>query len=101
MKKMEQTAHPSGQRFSDRVRSRYAGFTRSEMILLANDRRLTVRGCGKIISFAPDCIRVAMRRRDLLIRGAELCCTSFSGGCITVEGRIQALSFCPGGEKNP
>ena len=99
MKRIEQENGASGERLSERIRNRYTGVSRSEMIMLAGDRRLTVRGCGKILAFAPEEIRIAMRRRILLITGNDLRCFSFSGGCVTVEGKVKALSFSTGGDE--
>ena len=57
---------------------------------------LTVRGCRRILAYAPDCIRLSMGKHTLTVQGESLLCTVFEAGCITIEGCISALVFREG-----
>lgn len=76
-----------------RLRTRIASFSLPEMAVLYADRRATVRGCRRILTYSPAEIALAMRDRILCISGEDLRCVSFSGGCVTVEGKIASVTF--------
>ncbi len=82
-----------GKNFAERMRRRFGGGTLSEMTVLYGNRRATVRGCRKILSYAPEEIRLLLRGRELCLRGRELCCVSFAGGSATVEGILTAVEL--------
>lgn len=68
-----------------------------ETVVLYGERRMTVQGCRRILSYSPELIRLQLKKRTLAIRGAFLECVSFSGGCTTLQGRIKSVES-EGGE---
>ncbi len=54
---------------------------------------LTVHGCRRIAAYTPDCIRLILPRCTLAIRGERLICTSYLGGAVGIDGKIDSLSF--------
>lgn len=64
-----------------------------ELVVLRGQCGVTVYGCRKILSYSPCeiCLRVGKRRLSVL--GEELCCTCFSAGSVTVEGRIRGVFY--------
>lgn len=91
-----------GESVLQRFRRGIASVGFSEMIVLYADRRVTVRGCRRILTYSPGEIGLALRGRAVRVMGKELRCVSFSGGCATVEGRIDAVAFAERkGEGNP
>ena len=63
------------------------------LIVLRGESEMTVHGCKKILQYSTDRICLLMRGRQLCIRGNGLFCTSFSGGVITLEGRIDSVCY--------
>jgi sporulation protein YqfC len=68
-------------------------FPSGEMIVLYGNKRMTVRGCKKILTYTPREIRLRLKHRCLFVRGEMLICTSFSGGCTTLQGTIQSVGY--------
>ncbi|MBE6634394.1 MAG: hypothetical protein E7620_08670 [Ruminococcaceae bacterium] len=68
-----------------------------ENTVLYGDRRMTVQGCRRILLYSPTEIRLQLKRRQLVIRGNDLECSSFAGGCVTLQGRILQVAS-EGGE---
>lgn len=54
---------------------------------------LTVRECHHIIYYGDEEIRLALKEYILTILGEDLYCTSYSGGAVCVDGRIEELKF--------
>lgn len=54
---------------------------------------LTVRECRNIIHYADEEIKLALKEYILIIKGRGLYCTSYSGGTVCVDGRIEGLKF--------
>ncbi len=80
---------------------RYFGGAFSEMAVLYGNRRATVRGCGKILFYSTEEIRLALRGRELSLRGDDLRCVSFAGGSVTVVGTLRAVEFRESGGTRP
>lgn len=78
---------------TDRVRRHFGGTFFSEMTVLYGNLRASVHGCRRILSYDPNEIRLALRDRELILRGGKLRCVSFTGGCVTVEGILTAVEF--------
>ena len=64
-----------------------------DMIVLRGDRTATVYSCRKILLYTPTEIRLEMAKRVVSVCGEELCCTSFSGGTVTVRGVIERVCY--------
>ena len=62
-------------------------------IVLEGAYRLTVRGCRGILRYSQEEICLSTGRRSLCVRGEEMLCRSFSGGALTVTGRIHSLHY--------
>lgn len=54
---------------------------------------LTVRECRHIIHYGDEELRLALREYILIIKGQGLYCTSYLGGTVRVDGRIEELKF--------
>ncbi len=75
--------------------------------LLAGEMRIEVRGrnilflqgCRRILSYAPEEIKLAAEQCDICIGGERLICSSFYGGTVTVEGRICSVEYREKGER--
>ena len=64
-----------------------------DMIVLRGEHTATVYSCRRILLYTPTEIRLQMAKRVVSVCGEELCCTSFSGGTVTVRGLIRGLSY--------
>ena len=60
---------------------------------MIGDGELTVRGCKRILSYGETCISLAVGKRVLTVMGTALFCTAFSGGAVTIRGRISGLDL--------
>lgn len=69
-----------------------------EMTVLYGTRRMTVRGCRRILAYNPTEILLQLKKQCLRICGEGLACSTFSGGCTTIQGRIRSLIYEEGGE---
>lgn len=67
--------------------------SQGEIVVIYGDRRMTVQGCKKILAYAPSEIRLQLKNRILCVRGERLGCSSFSGGCTTLEGLILSVGY--------
>ncbi len=65
----------------------------NDILEMHGTRELMVRECRNIIHYADEEIRLALREYVLTIRGEGLYCTSYSGGVICVDGRVEELKF--------
>lgn len=63
------------------------------MVVLRGQSELTVYGCKKILLYTKPEIRLSMPKKQLCILGEDLLCTSFTGGAVTVEGKIEAVRY--------
>lgn len=54
---------------------------------------VSVRGCGKILVYTPEEIRIGLRKGSLLIVGKRLICTSYHAGAVGIDGWIDRVSF--------
>ncbi len=64
-----------------------------ELVVLYGDRRMTVQGCRKILAYSPTEIRLQLKHRQVCVTGEGLGCSSFSGGCTTLQGRIRSVEY--------
>ena len=64
-----------------------------ETAILYGDRRITVQGCRKILSYSTAEIKLQLKNCILSVRGSELICSCFSGGCTTLQGRILCVEY--------
>lgn len=63
-------------------------------VILRGQREAVVHGCHRIMRYMPDeiCLLIG-GERVVSLRGSALSCSSFSGGAVTVEGRIVSVEF--------
>lgn len=54
---------------------------------------VSIRGCGKILLYTPEEIRVGLKRGCLRIEGKRLICTSYHAGAVGIDGFIDRVSF--------
>ena len=60
---------------------------------------VSVRGCRRIILYSQCKVILKMKRDVLQICGKRLGCVAYMGGCVSVEGLIDSVSFLHG-ERN-
>lgn len=68
-------------------------FPAGETVVLYGNRRVTVRGCRRILGYSPVEIRLQMKHRRVTVRGEGLICSCFSGGCTTLQGMISGVEL--------
>ncbi len=54
---------------------------------------MTVKGCGKILLYTPDEIRIALKKGYLRVCGKRLVCTSYHAGAVGIDGAIETIAF--------
>ena len=65
----------------------------NDTLEMRGTKELMVRECRHIIHYADEEIRLALKEYILTIRGDGLYCTSYSGGAVCVDGKIEELKF--------
>ena len=54
---------------------------------------ISISGCGRILLYAPCEIRVALSDSVLAVVGRDLVCVAYSEREVSIEGRIDNVSF--------
>ena len=54
---------------------------------------LFLQGCRRIIKYSPEEMILAAKGFNVSIKGESLICTTYHGGAVTVEGRIDKIDF--------
>jgi len=80
------------ERFSERYGRRATSKCRERMILDGH-RRVVIYGCRKILIYSPTEIRLLLAKEELCVLGERLYCSSFSAGCVTVDGTIGGILY--------
>ena len=65
----------------------------NDTLEMRGTRELTIRECRNIIYYADEEIKLALKEYVLTVKGEGLYCTSYSGGTVCVDGRIEELKF--------
>ncbi len=68
-------------------------FPHEGMVEIRGRSSMTVRGCGRILVYRPDEIRLEMGASEITVWGEKLVCTSYYLGAVGIEGRIKAINF--------
>lgn len=55
--------------------------------------RLLIRGCRRILTYAPEEMQFQMKGCVLTVSGKCLICHSFLSGAVGIEGKIHSISF--------
>ncbi len=64
------------------------------LIQIYGDHSVIAYGCRRILLYTQEEIRLLRGKRAVLrILGDGLCCTCFSAGAVTVQGRIRGVLF--------
>ena len=63
------------------------------VVVIRGEASATVHGCQRILTYSPESIRLQVRKRIVGVLGVGLCCTSFSGGTVTIEGEIRSVCY--------
>ena len=63
------------------------------LIELRGQNAVTVRGCGRILLYTPEEIRLGLKKGYLSICGKRLVCTSYYAGAVGIDGYIRRVSF--------
>ena len=64
-----------------------------ETAVLYGDRRISVQGCRRILSYSTVEIKLQLKNCVLSVRGSDLICSCFSGGCTTLQGKILCVEY--------
>lgn len=64
-----------------------------DVLEMRGSSELTVRECGRILSYSESEIKLSLREYILSIRGEELFCSSYLGGIVRVDGEIFSLDI--------
>ena len=54
---------------------------------------LFVQGCKRIISYSPTLVCLSVKGAVTAVTGEGLVCSSYHAGTVSVEGRINSVSF--------
>ena len=78
-----------------RIRARYGeeSLPARDTVVLCGQRSVIVYNCQKILFYSPCEIRLLVAKRALSVVGERLYCSSFTGGTVTVEGKIQTVTY--------
>lgn len=68
-------------------------FSGTGLLEVRGQNSMTVKGCGKILTYTPEVIRIAWKRGVLGVYGKRLCCTSYYVGAIGIDGMIEKICF--------
>lgn len=68
-------------------------FPCGECVTVEGQERIALTGCRRILTYTSVCIRLRRRHSTVVVRGSGLSCVSFSCGCATLSGRIDAVEF--------
>ena len=71
-----------------------AGMIYKDTAVLHGERGVTVYGCRRILRYSTERICLCIGKRHFFVRGADLICTSFNAGCVSVEGRLDEIGYC-------
>lgn len=63
------------------------------LIELRGRGEMTVSGCGKILLYTPEEIRIQLKEGSLSVCGKRLSCTSYHAGAVGIDGYICRVSF--------
>ena len=66
----------------------------TDTAVLRGESGACVYGCRRILHYSPTRICLFLGKRRITVRGEEMLCTSFCGGCVTVHGRVEGIFFC-------
>ena len=68
-------------------------FTAEFGIEMRGRELLFLQGCRRIIKYSTEEMILAAKGFDVSIKGERLVCTTYYGGAVTVEGRIDKIDF--------
>lgn len=68
-------------------------FSCGERVTVEGQERVSLTGCRRILTYTSICIRLRRRHSTVVVRGSGLYCVSFSCGCATLSGRIDAVEW--------
>ena len=65
----------------------------SSLISIRGRSALSVSGSTSIALYTPEEIRLSMKKGTLSVKGERLACISYNSSEVSVEGRINSVSF--------
>lgn len=68
-------------------------FPNESMVEIRGRGSMIVRGCGRILLYTPDEIRLEMGESEITVWGERLVCTSYYLGAVGIDGRINGVNF--------
>ncbi|MBE6547150.1 MAG: hypothetical protein E7668_06930 [Ruminococcaceae bacterium] len=68
-------------------------FGGQSLLELRGRESITLKGCGKILLYTPEEIRIALKKGCLRVCGKRLVCTSYHAGAVGIDGEIGGISF--------
>lgn len=68
-------------------------FPSEGMVEIRGRSSMVVRGCGRILVYKPEEIRLEMGECEISVWGENLVCTSYYLGAVGIEGRINSINY--------
>lgn len=65
-----------------------------DTLVLRGEESAVVYGCKRILLYERARICLSLGKKQITLTGKDLICTAFTAGSVTVEGRIQGISYC-------
>lgn len=66
---------------------------RALRIEISGNRQAIVEGCGRVLRYDEDCIRLETVEGEISFEGENLCVNGLSGGSAVVTGRFVTIAF--------
>ena len=89
---------PLSQRIAETLDIPVGTFGRISFIEAVGSRELCISGCEGLITYTGECVVLELCDGRLTVRGAGLELHSFSGGRVSVSGRIKGILYGERGE---
>ena len=89
------TKNTSGERICRRLDISPEALPHGHAVEILGKSLVKIRGGGRILLYTRDQIRISLpcKNEYILVKGAELSCSSYNRGVLGVEGLISSVSF--------
>lgn len=68
-------------------------FFGQSLLELRGRESMSIKGCGRILLYTPEEIRIALKKGCLRVCGKRLVCTSYHAGAVGIDGAIETIAF--------
>jgi sporulation protein YqfC len=63
------------------------------LIELRGKSSVSIKGAGRVSVYTDTEIRLLSKNGDICVRGSNLLCSAYRRGAVTVDGKIESVSF--------